>query len=130
MKQLLAAAGAFTLLLFLNAFTIQNQGWKFIGDKWAAFGADRDVLRVGGNDAYRQLKLRVTDGPLHIVDMDVFFENGTHLNVPLKNNFKAGQESRVIDLPGGSRRIDRVTFLYSTIGKSKGRARVALWGKR
>ena len=52
------------------------------------------------------------------------------MNVPLKNAFRAGQESRVIDLPGGVRKLDRIDFLYSTMGKAKGKARVAIWGKR
>jgi hypothetical protein len=119
----------FILLIISTSFTVQ-QGWRFIGDKWAAFGADRDVLKVGGNDAFRQIKIKVTNGPLHISDMDIYFENGEKMNVVLKNNFRAGMESRVIDLPGGSRRIDKISFLYSTIGRSKGRARVAVWGKR
>lgn len=120
---------AFILLIISSSFTVQ-QGWRFIGDKWAAFGADRDVIRVGGNDAFRQIKIKVTNGPLHITDMDIYFENGEKMNVVLKNNFHAGMESRVIDLPGGVLRIDRISFLYSTIGRSKGRARVAVWGKR
>jgi hypothetical protein len=120
---------AFILLIISSSFTVQ-QGWRFIGDKWAAFGADRDVLIVGGNDAFRQIKIKVTNGPLHISDVDIYFENGEKMNVVLKNNFRAGMESRVIDLPGGSRRIDKISFLYSTIGRSKGRARVAVWGKR
>lgn len=119
----------FIFLIFSSSFTVQ-QGWRFIGDKWAAFGADRDVLKVGGNDAFRQIKIKVTSGPLHITDMDIYFENGEKMNVVLKNNFHAGMESRVIDLPGGTRRIDRISFLYSTVGRSKGRARVAVWGKR
>lgn len=114
----------------LNSFASVQKGWHFIGDKWAAFGSDRDVLRVGGNDAYRQIKIRITDAPLRIDDMDIYFENGEKMNVPLKNAFKAGQESRVIDLPGGVRKLDRIEFLYSTIGRAKGKARVAVWGKR
>jgi hypothetical protein len=113
-----------------NSFTSVQKDWHFIGDKWAAFGPDRDVLRVGGNDAYRQIKIRVTDGPLRIADVDIYFENGEKMNVPLKNVFRAGQESRVIDLPGGVRKLDRIDFLYSTVGKAKGKARVAVWGKR
>ncbi len=117
------------VLLSLSSFTL-IENWRFIGDKWAAFGHDRDVLRVGGNDAYRQIKIRVTDGPLRIDDMDVYFENGEKMNVVLKHAFRAGKESRVIDLPGGVRRLDRIEFLYSTIGRAHGRARVAVWGRR
>lgn len=106
------------------------QDWRFIGDKIAAFGADRDVLLVTGKDDFRQIKIRVTGAPLHIVDMDVYFENGEKMNVALRNNFRQGSESRVIDLPGGLRQIKKIEFLYETIGKRKGKARVAVWGKK
>lgn len=121
------------LVLTVSAFThapVTGQGWQFIGDKIAAYGVDRDVLWVKGNDAFRQMKIRVTSAPLHIIDMDVYFENGEKLNVPLKNNFRQGQESRVIDLPGGVRQIKKIEFLYETIGTRKGKARVAVWGKK
>lgn len=104
--------------------------WDFIGDKIAAYGKDRDVLHVSGNDAFRQVKIKVTDAPLHVIDMDIYFEDDSKMNVPLKNKFKQGQESRVIDLPGGLRRIKKIEFLYETIGVKKGRARIAVWGKR
>jgi hypothetical protein len=128
MKKLILYS-SFVLFIISSSFTTLQQ-WRFIGDKRAAFGPDRDVLRVGGNDLYRQIKIKVTDGPLHINDMDVYFENGEKMNVVLKNNFRAGQESRVIDFPGGVRRIDRIEFLYSTIGRARGKARVAVWGRR
>lgn len=117
-------------VLFTTASFTTAQQWKYIGDKWAAFGPDRDVLRVGIRDQFRQIKIKVTDGPLHIADMDVYFDNGDKFNVALKNNFRAGQESRIIDLPGGLRNLDRIEFKYSTIGRAKGKARVAVWGRR
>lgn len=42
------------------------QQWKFIGDKKVNFLIDRDVIHVIGNDNYRQIKLKVTEGPVHI----------------------------------------------------------------
>lgn len=120
-------------LTSLFSFVIPSntlQDWRFIGDKIAAYGVDRDVLWVTGNDAFRQIKIRVTSAPLHIIDMDVYFENGEKMNVPLKNNFRQGQESRVIDFPGGLRQIKKIEFLYETIGVRKGKARVAVWGKK
>ncbi len=123
------------LLLVTALFSFRTasstfQGWKFVGDKIVAYGPDRDVLFVTGNDVYRQIKIKVTGAPLHIVDMDVYFENGEKQNVELKNHFRQGQESRVIDFAGGERRIKKIEFLYSTVGRAKGKARVAVWGKR
>lgn len=105
-------------------------GWTFIGDKIAAYGTDRDVLWVTGNDTYRQIKIKVTNAPLHIIDMDVYFDNGEKMNVALKNKFRQGDESRVIDLPGGMRHLKKIEFLYETIGFRKGKARVGVWGFR
>ncbi|MFN8253277.1 MAG: hypothetical protein U0V75_15525 [Ferruginibacter sp.] len=125
--------GLLLLITTLSGFHSANapqQGWRFIGDKIAAYGTDRDVLFVTGNDIYRQIKIKVTGAPLHIIDMDVYFENGDKQNVELKNHFRQGQESRVIDFPGGERRIKKIEFLYSTMGFVKGKARVAVWGKR
>ncbi|HMK04052.1 MAG TPA: hypothetical protein VK489_07675 [Ferruginibacter sp.] len=125
---------AFVIILaalsFFTPVKSMAQGWRFIGDKIAAYGVDRDVLWVTGNDAFRQIKMRVTNAPLHIIDMDVYFENGEKMNVPLKNNFRQGQESRVIDFPGGLRQIKKIEFLYETVGTRKGKARVAIWGKK
>lgn len=128
-KSFLLLMGITTLFSFIvPSNTLQD--WRFIGDKIAAYGVDRDVLWVNGNDAFRQIKIRVTSAPLHIIDMDVYFENGEKMNVPLKNNFRQGDESRVIDFPGGLRKIKKIEFLYETIGVRKGKARVAVWGKR
>ncbi|MBS1753239.1 MAG: hypothetical protein R2765_10575 [Ferruginibacter sp.] len=128
-KSFLLLAGLTALFSFIKP-TNTFQEWRFIGDKIANFGVDRDVLMVTGNDAFRQIKIRVTSAPLRIIDMDVYFENGDKMNVPLKNTFRQGGESRVIDLDGGVRQIKKITFLYETIGKRKGKARVAVWGKK
>lgn len=117
-------------LSFATISTSTNQQWKFIGDKKVNFLIDRDVIHVTGNENYRQIKLKVTDGPVHILDMDIYFENGDKFDVSIRNKIPQGGESRVIDLPGGSRSIKKIEFWYETKGFLKGRGRVAVWGKR
>ena len=129
-KTITAFLALIALVSFVNPYKTIPLKWNFIGDKIAAYGADRDVLWVTGNDMYRQIKIKVTGAPLHIIDMDVYFENGEKQNVELKNRFRQGQESRIIDFPGGERRIKKIEFLYSTIGVVRGKARVAVWGNR
>lgn len=125
-------------LLFISAvvllsFTTKNntnQQWVLIGEKKVSFLVDRDVIHVTGNDNYSQLKVKVKDGPVHIIDMDVHFENGDKLDVALKQRIPKGGESRVIDLPGGSRNVRKIEFWYETKGFRKGRGTVQVWGKR
>jgi hypothetical protein len=105
--------------------------WRFIADKWVSFGVDHDVIVLGNaNDAFTKLKLRVTDGPLKIYDMKVYFDNGAVQDVSIRNTIRQGGESRVIDLDGGTRHLSKIEFWYETKGFKKGKARVAVWGKR
>jgi hypothetical protein len=108
----------------------QTGNWKFIADKSVKLGPDHDVIHVSGNDNFRQLKIMVTDAPLKITDMKIHFENGDVFDVAVHCEIRQGHESRIIDLPGSRRSIRKIEFWYSTIGKSKGTARVALWGRR
>ena len=117
-------------LVVLMSFSVAND-WKFIADKWVNFGTDHDEIYLGDfRDDFRQLKLRVTDGPLKMYDMKVHFDNGDVQDVDLKTHFRAGDESRVIDLDGGLRHLRKITFRYETKGFRKGKARVAVWGRK
>ena len=133
MKKFKLLFAALPLLLMSFSFADQKPGpgkWRFIADKNVRYGPDHDVIIVTGNDNYSQLRLKVTDAPLKINDMKVHFENGNVFDVSIRNEIRQGGQSRVIDLPAGSRNIKKVEFWYSTIGTQQGTARVALWGKR
>ncbi len=134
MKQLIIVCLLFSLST-LNCSTAQRPAaradWRFIADKWVNYGLDRDVILFGDlKDDFRQLKIRVTDAPLKIYDMKIHFDNGDVQDVSLKLLFRQGDESRVIDLNGGLRHLRKIEFWYETKGVRKGKARVAVWGKR
>jgi hypothetical protein len=117
------------LFLFVSTAVQAQNGWRFIADKIVAFGVDHDVIVTGNtNDDFRKLKLRVTDGPLKMYDMKVYFDNGDVQDISIRFRIPQGGESRVIDLDGGLRHIKRIEFWYETKGFRKGRARVAVWG--
>ena len=104
--------------------------WFFLGDKRVGFGVDHDVIHFGNwRDDVRQIKLKITDGPLKMYDMKIYFDNGNIQDVPLRHRYNIGAESRVIDLDGGLRHLSKIEFWYETKGFAKGRARVAVWGR-
>ncbi|MDZ4794002.1 MAG: hypothetical protein SGI83_06960 [Bacteroidota bacterium] len=111
--------------------TIKPAGeWFFLEDKNVGFGVDHDVINFGNwKDDVRQIKLRITDGPLKMYSMKIHFDNGTTQNVELRNRFAQGSESRVIDMDGGLRHLTKITFVYETKGFARGKSRVAVWGK-
>lgn len=121
---------ALAFLLFAFSAPKSKPGWKFIGDKWVSYGVDHDVIHLGNiKDDFRQIKIKVTDAPLKIMDLKIYFDNGGVQDVSLRSHIKQGGESRVIDLEGGMRHLSKIEFWYSTVGKAKGKARVAVWGR-
>ena len=123
----------FVSAILLLSFTTKEkttQQWVLIGEKRVSFLIDHDMIFAKGNDNYSQVKVKVKDGPVHIIDMDVHFDNGDKFDVALKQNLPKGGESRVIDLPGGSRNVKKIEFWYETKGFRKGRGTVQVWGKR
>ncbi|MBI3138178.1 MAG: hypothetical protein HYZ15_06310 [Sphingobacteriales bacterium] len=104
--------------------------WFFLGDKNVGFGIDHDVIHFGNwRDDVRQVRLRITDGPLKMYDMKIYFDNGSVQDVTLRKRFAQGSESRVIDLEGGLRHLNKIEFWYETRGFIRGKSRVAVWGR-
>ncbi len=111
--------------------SISDSGWRFIADKWVNFSLDRDVIQFGDiKDDFRYLKLRVTDAPLRMYNMKVYFDNGEVQDVPIKSLLRQGAESRIIELRGGLRHLNKIEFWYETKGRAKGHARIAVWGSK
>jgi hypothetical protein len=128
---LFSAVSLFSFTTLKNTATIVKPGdWFFLEDKKVGFGVDHDVIHFGNwRDDVRQIKLKVTDGPLKMYNMKVYFDNGSVQNVELRNRFNQGSESRVIDMEGGLRHLTKIEFWYETKGFIKGRAKISVYGK-
>ncbi|MCB0646516.1 MAG: hypothetical protein KDC49_07615 [Saprospiraceae bacterium] len=130
MKNKLILFTLLTSFVLGSAFMVDADRWVIIGQKEANFGTDLDILRVNGNDIFKAVKLKVVDSGLNMKDFNIVFENGERMNVPIQKNFSQGEESRVIDLPGKRRRIDRFEFIYDTKGVLRGKANVIVFGRK
>ena len=61
--------------------------------------------------------------------MTISYEDGTKQDVPVAATFSAGQESRIIDIPGAEKDIARISFVYHSIpNQGKDRAHLEIWG--
>lgn len=121
--------GAAVSVAWTNKKT-SHDDWRFIAEKKVSFTIDKDVIALGDQrDQFSKLKLKVTDGPLKVHDMKVYFDNGTVQDVSLRSTIKAGEESRVIELDGGTRRLAKIEFWYETKGFIHGRSVVSVWGQ-
>jgi hypothetical protein len=59
----------------------------------------------------------------------VHFGNGSSQEIELKQNFAQGSDSRVVDLKGNNRIINRISFWYDTKGTFRGKATVTVFGR-
>jgi hypothetical protein len=111
------------------SFTLP-QNWEKLGSKKVSFRVDRDTIAVGAHEgAFTKLKVQVTGGAINMRKMIVNFRNGESQDVSLKHNFARGGGSRVIDLPGNRRIINKIVFVYDTKNRSRSRATVHVFGR-
>lgn len=117
-------------LLVLGMSSFRGIKWDLLGTRTVDFGLDHDEIAVTGWEGkFDAIKLKVLRAPLNMHKVVVHFANGGTQDVELKNNFKAGGESRVIDLTGDDRVIRKVSFWYDTKNKANKKAVIQLWGK-
>jgi hypothetical protein len=128
MKKLLLFVGL--ALVFIGGSSHGGGRWHWIGKREAGYSPDRDVIRVRGNDRFSALRFRVTDACVDIRSMEVKFEDGSASNFQIRTRFRNGDESRVIDLPGCSKRIRKITFWYDTKGLFNGKSDIWVYGMR
>ena len=93
------------------------------------FKSDKDVISGYWKGWYETLKIKVTGGSISMQKMVVHFRNGETQEIPLKNNFNDGDESRAIDLPGARRLIEKVVFWYEATNPAVKKPVIELWGR-
>jgi hypothetical protein len=127
---LMAAVINFAYAQDPGVVTSSKPGWHKIGETTAKFEAENESILVLGKDKFKSIKIKVTDAPINIESVQVFYENGEVEEVSVKNELKAGAETRSIDLKGGAtQELKKVVFVYKTLPNSKDeKAHVELYG--
>ncbi len=103
--------------------------WVKLGVRKVSKGADHDVLMVTGRKgAFRKLKFRVTNSPVHVQNVKIVYANGSTENHIVNKRFNVG-EMAIIDLKGNRRIIKKIVFNYHTKFFALGKARIHVFGK-
>ena len=137
-KNLLFAA----LVMLLSTNTMAQKGakrvaanlasgtWTLLAEKTVNYNTDKDYVYPTGNDWYAKIYFKVTVAPIQINSIVVYFDNGESFNVSIRSKIAENGQSRVIDLPAGERKLKRIELSYETLGSNRGRANVAVWGRK
>ncbi|HRD56580.1 MAG TPA: DUF2541 family protein [Ferruginibacter sp.] len=121
---------ALLLLFAVTTMSFKVGGWRSLGTKTVNYKLDRDVLDVQLRDGvFKQLKFVVRGGSLNMHKVVVHFENGGQQEINLRHNFERRSSSRIVDLKGNNRIIEKIVFWYDTQNSANNKARVTVLGK-
>jgi len=136
MKKIILVFFAMSALLINTAFAQEpsimlsdKPGWHKIGEVKADFKMENQSISVMGKDKFKSILLKVTDAPINIEGIQVFYESGDMEEFDVKNELKAGAETKKLDMKGGAQEIKKVTFTYKTLPNQQDeKAHVELYG--
>jgi hypothetical protein len=127
---IICLAGIVTSFSIPDSPSAKGPRWDLLGSRTVDFALDHDEIAVTGFEGkFEAVKIKVMRAPLNIHKVVVHFANGGEQDLLIKNNFKAGGESRVIDLTGDDRVIRRISLWYDTKNKARKKALVQVWGR-
>jgi len=111
----LTIATFFCLTVFSHETSAQAFGSRvYLGEANVDGGSDHDTIRVGGKKGYfRGLQIQVERAAIDFQHVIVVFENGGRDKLEMRSWIPAGGRTRIIDLKGNNRAIDRVEIWYS-----------------
>jgi hypothetical protein len=130
-KALFAIALIVTSVTTLLAQKDKDQGnWNKIGETMLDFKTTKGVITIANVDNFKALRIK-TDAPVHVDNIVVVYDSGDPLNVPVRYDFKAGIESRSINLQDAKRKIKEVDVTYRLVVNSKiDKATIEIWGTK
>lgn len=125
---LLVAFVAFVFTATAHADRWDSKGWDKLGEREVNRKVDRDRIDVGRYEGtYTKLTLNVEKSDLELLGFEITFGNGEKWNPAVRQVFKEGARTRVIDLPGDDRVIKTIELTYKNL-PGGGPAKVEVWG--
>lgn len=106
------------------------QQWVELGCKTIGFLIDRDVIEVGErNRRLESLRFSAERNDVEILQVRVFFADGTDQVLEVRSVIRAGTSTRAIDLTGKARNINRIELFYTARRGFTGQARLCAQGR-
>lgn len=114
----------------LKAPVVQKHTWENLGSKTVNMKADTDhILVTAYEGAFTKVKFHVANAPIHVSSITIIFANGEIQHFAVNQDFPQGSDSKVFDLPGNKRIIQKIKFEYATINNGNGKALVTVFGR-
>jgi hypothetical protein len=110
----------FTAGAVLNVPTFADNDWSLLASRRVAAANPSGVVEIPRTEGrFDALRFEVRGGAIEIYDLRVHFANADPFSPPGRLTVGAGEQSRIIELPGQARLIDRIVFRYRTGSRDK-----------
>ncbi len=102
-----------------------------LGERNVSDRTEYDTISVGkGRGSFTGLRVKVMGAAVEFKRIVIHFENGSEQVLEKNRLVRKGNKSRVVDLDGDTRLIDKVVFRYEARSKGWKGARIKLFGVR
>lgn len=120
------------LVVAVGTTAVSAQRWEDLGSKEVKDRSEQDTWHLGkGKGTFTAIRIHVEKKPVRFYRLRVTYENGQTQEFQLADTIRAGGETRVLDLNGADRFIDKVDIWYEANTRGRGvRSQVTLWGRR
>lgn len=109
--------------------TAAQARWEQLGCQKVGFGVDRDVIKVGrGEGRFKAIRLKVAGNKVYMMDLKVIYADGQPDDIPVRDEIRAGGQTRPLDLKGNRRAIREIQMVYRSQPSFKGQATVCVEG--
>ena len=119
-----------TLVCLGLAPATAQAAWEQLGCRKVGFAVDKDVIHVGRSEGkFRSIRLHVSGNKVHMMDLRVIYANGQPDDIPVREEIRAGGQTRALDLRGERRAIRDIEMVYRSQPNFKGEATVCVEGQ-
>ncbi len=89
-------------------------GWHKIGEVKADFTKENESIIVIGNDKFKAIKLKISEAPIEISKVVVYYDNDLMQEIPTTGLMKPGKETKEYYLQDPAHGITKVMFTYKS----------------
>lgn len=116
-------------LNYLHAVDVHND-WHLLAKLRASKGVDRDEVEIRGKEGlFTALQFKVRKSAVEIYKCTIVFGDGSTQEVEMRDRIPAGGQSRIIDLKGNHRVIQKIIFWYTSPRVHKVQSLIEVWGR-
>jgi hypothetical protein len=110
--------------------TAAQARWEQLGCQKVGFLVDKDKIHVGRTEGkFKSIRLLVSGNKVHMMDLKVIYANGRPDDIPVREEIRAGGQTKPLDLKGERRAIKEIEMVYRSQPSFKGEATVCVEGQ-